>query len=147
MQVVDLKSLVERLNSTCRNSLEAAAVNCLNRTHYEITPEHFMLRLMDEQYGDMRLILKQANLDGNEFIRQLENEIEGMKIGNGGKPQFSPLLPEFFADAWLITSVELNDEKIRAGALLAAFIARNHLIGNNKYFALFRGLSQEKIIE
>ena len=61
MQVVDLKSLVERLNSTCRNSLEAAAVNCLNRTHYEITPEHFMLRLMDEQYGDMRLILKQAN--------------------------------------------------------------------------------------
>jgi type VI secretion system protein VasG len=76
MQVVDLKSLVERLNSACRSSLEAAAVNCLNRTNYEITPEHFMLRLMDEQYGDMRLILKQANLDGNEFIRQLENEIE-----------------------------------------------------------------------
>ena len=147
MQVVDLKSLVERLNSACRSSLEAAAVNCLNRTHYEITPEHFMLRLMDEQYCDMRLIFKQANLDGNEFIRQLESEIEVMKIGNGGKPQFSPLLPEFFADAWLITSVELNDDKIRSGALLAAFIARNHLIGNNKYFALFRGLSQEKIIE
>jgi type VI secretion system protein VasG len=81
MQVVDLKSLVERLNSSCRSTLEAAAVNCLNRTHYEITTEHFMLRLMDEQFGDMRLIFKQANLDSNEFIRLLESEIEGMKIG------------------------------------------------------------------
>lgn len=147
MQVVDLKSLVERLNSSCRSTLETAAVNCLNRTHYEITTEHFMLRLMDEQFGDMRLIFKQANLDSNEFIRLLESEIEGMKIGNGGRPHFSPLLPEFFADAWLITSVELRDDKIRSGALLAAFIARNHLIGNNKYFALFRSLSQEKVIE
>jgi len=147
MQVVDLKSLIERLNLECRASLEAAALNCLNRTQYEITPEHLMLRLLDEQYSDIRLIFNQANLDRNEFVRQLEHEIEDLKVGNGGRPHFSPLLAELFADAWLITSVELRDNQIRSGALLAAFISRNNLVGNHKYFSTFRGFSQEKMIE
>lgn len=146
MQVVDLKSLVERLNPVCRAALENAAGNCLSRTQYEITIEHLMLRLMDERNSDLHLIFKQGNLDSAAFIRHLENEIEGFKTGNGGRPQFSPLLPEFFADAWLIASVELKDDRIRSGALLAAFVARDSLIGGDRYFSIFRGLSQEKII-
>jgi type VI secretion system protein VasG len=145
MQVVELKLLVEHLNAVSRAALEAAATNCLSRTQYEITIEHFMLRMMDEQHADMRLIFKQANLDAQLFIQKLESDIEAMKIGNGGRPQFSPLLPQFLADAWLITSVELRDTKIRTGALLAAFVARKSLIGDDQYLTVFHGMRQGMI--
>lgn len=146
MQVVDLKSLVARLNPICRAALENAAGNCLSRTQYEITVEHLMLRLMDERDGDLHWIFKQANLDSGAFIRLLEEEIESLKVGNGGRPQFSPLLPDFFADAWLISSVDLKEDSIRSGALLAAFVARNAYLGRDKYTSLFRDTNQEKII-
>ena len=146
MEVIDLKSLVERLNSVCRNALENAAGYCLSRTQYEITIEHLMLKLMEEQNADLPLIFKQENLNAGSFISILENELEGMKTGNSGRPQFSPLLPALFADAWLIASIQLGDKKIRSGALLAAFIARNALIGNDRYQSIFGGLNQEKTI-
>ena len=40
MAAVDLKSLVGRLNETCRRALEAAAGLTLSRTHYNVEIEH-----------------------------------------------------------------------------------------------------------
>ena len=36
----NLKSLIGRLNDTCRNALEGAAGLCLSRTNYEVEVEH-----------------------------------------------------------------------------------------------------------
>ena len=46
MQVVDFAPLVSRLNTSCRGALENAAGTCLSRTHYEITVEHLLARLL-----------------------------------------------------------------------------------------------------
>ena len=37
---VSLKSLIGKLNDTCRGALEAAAGLCLTRTHYDVDIEH-----------------------------------------------------------------------------------------------------------
>ena len=50
MQIVEFKSLVDRLNPTCRDALENAAGICLNRTHYEITIEHMLVRLIEDSF-------------------------------------------------------------------------------------------------
>ena len=56
MQVVDFAPLVSRLNTSCRGALENAAGTCLSRTHYEITVEHLMARLLEDPQGDVQLI-------------------------------------------------------------------------------------------
>ena len=43
---VSLKSLIGKLNDTCRGALEAAAGLCLTRTHYDVDVEHLLLKLM-----------------------------------------------------------------------------------------------------
>lgn len=146
MQVVEFAPLVSRLNTSCRGALENAAGTCLSRTHYEITVEHLMARLLEDPMGDIQLILKQAGIDPGRVMRALDQTIESFKTGNGGKPQFSPLLPELFADGWLIASVELFENRIRSGALFAAFISRLSFYGIDSYTKLLDGLNKEKVM-
>ena len=109
MSVIELKSLVDRLNFTCRAALESAAYNCLDRTQYEITIEHFLLRLLDQNDGDIALLLKELDISKDQVASYFEHQVELMKIGNSGRPQFSPLLNEFFSNAWLISSVDFHE--------------------------------------
>lgn len=146
MQIVEFKSLVERLNPSCRAALETAAGTCLNRTHYEICIEHLLVRLLDDARSDIQLILRQAEIDPGRLQRALEQSLESFKSGNGGRPQFSPLLPELFADAWLIASVELYEGTIRSGALLAAFVARTSFYASGTYATLLQNLDKNKVI-
>ena len=146
MQVVEFAPLVSRLNTSCRGALENAAGTCLSRTHYEITVEHLMARLLEDPMGDVQLILKQAGIDPGRVMRALDQTIESFKTGNGGKPQFSPLLPELFADGWLIASVELFENRIRSGALFAAFVSRLSFYGIDSYTKLLDGLNKEKVM-
>ncbi len=147
MQIVEFKSLVSRLNPTCRDALENAAGLCLNRTHYEITIEHMLARLIDDPSGDVQLILKQAGIDPGRVRRALEQSIEGFKTGNAGRPQFSPLLPEWFGDAWMIASVDLYESSIRSGALLAAFAARASFYASGTYSSLLSELDKNRTVE
>lgn len=147
MQIVEFRSLVERLNPACRDALENAAGLCLNRTHYEITIEHLLVRLLDDPSGDTQLILRQADIDPGRLQRALEQSLESFKTGNGARPQFSPLLPDLFADAWMVASVDLFEQSIRSGALLAAFVARASFYAGSTYAALLQGLDKDRVIE
>lgn len=146
MQIVDFKSLVDRLNPTCRDALEHAAGLCLNRTHYEITIEHMLARLVEDPRSDFQLVLKQAGIDPGRVQRAIDQTLETYKSGNSGRPQFSPQLPELFADAWLIASVELYEGSIRSGALLAAFVARASFYAGGGYASLLSELDKNKAV-
>jgi type VI secretion system protein VasG len=146
MQIVDFKLLVGRLNTSCVGALENAAGLCLNRTHYEITVEHLLLKLIEDPMGDIQLILKQKSIDPGRLIRGIEHAIESYKAGNGAKPQFSPLLPELFADAWLISSVELFENKIRSGALFAAYVERLSFYSSDSFTNIIEGLSKRDVL-
>jgi type VI secretion system protein VasG len=147
MQVVEFKGLVDRLNPACRDALENAAGTCLSRMQYEITIEHMLAKLLEDPRGDLQLILKQLDMDPGRLARALEQTIEAFKTGNSGRPQFSELLPELFADAWLIASVELFEQSIRSGALLAAFIARATFYSGGTYTTLFKDLDKNRVID
>ena len=93
MQIVEFKSLVSRLNPTCRDALENAAGICLNRTHYEITIEHMLVRLIDDPRCDTQLILKQAGIDPGRVQRALEQSIETFKTATPAAPSFHRCCP------------------------------------------------------
>lgn len=147
MQVVEFKGLVDRLNPACRDALENAAGTCVSRMHYEITIEHMLAKLIEDPRNDIQLILKQIDMDPGRLARALEQAIEGFKTGNSGRPQFSGLLPELFADAWLIASVELFETSIRSGALLAAFIARASFYSGGAYSNLLKDLDKNRVMD
>ena len=54
----NLKSLIEKLNTACRKSLESAAGLCLSHTHYDVELEHFLIKLLDIQDTDLHKYYK-----------------------------------------------------------------------------------------
>ena len=60
---VDMKNLLMRLNGYCTNVLQSAAGLCVSRTHYEITVEHYIVKLIEDNRSDWPLIFQQFDID------------------------------------------------------------------------------------
>lgn len=146
MITVDIKSLLERLNSYCTRCLEAAAGLCVSRTHYEVTVEHFLAKVLEEPQSDLPLILRQFDIDSGRLIKAVEHSLEEFKTGNAAKPVFSPLLMEWFQEAWLVGSVDLGENLIRSGALMLAFLNRPAQFATGGYVDLLSRISRDALM-
>ena len=117
-----LKTLIAKLNDTCRQSAERAANLCLARGHYEVDLEHLFLALLEHPQGDVALIAQRSGIKPDTLRDDLERELASFKNGNTRTPVFSPHLPTLFEHAWLIASLDSQTTRIRSGHLLLALL-------------------------
>src|SRR3546814_332825 len=117
---VNPRSLVGRLNATCRTALEAAAGLCLSRGHHDVEIEHFLLKLVEVDNGDIRRILRQFDLPPEGLERALGKVLDGLKSGNTRTPALSSHLPELLERAWVVASLDMGESRIRSGHVLLA---------------------------
>jgi type VI secretion system protein VasG len=146
MITVDIKSLLSRLNPYCTRSLEAAAGLCVSRTHYEVAVEHMFAKLLEEPQADIPLILRHFDIDSGRVQKALEQSLEEFKTGNAAKPVFSPLLMEWFQEAWLLASVDLSENRLRSGALMLAFLNRSSQFTAAAYVDLISSVSRDALL-
>ena len=146
MLLVELKPLIGRLNNYVKSALEDGVGLCVSRTHYEITIEHVLSKMLSEPQSDMALLLRQFEIDAALLKREVDKSLDELRSGNGGRPAFSPLLLELFQDSWLIASVNLNESRIRSGAMLVAFVARATFYATGDYGTALRRLSSENLL-
>jgi type VI secretion system protein VasG len=117
-----LKTLIAKLNPTCRQATERAASNCLSRGHYEVDLEHLFLALLDEPASDVSLVLRASRIDAHALRADLERELQRLKTGNARTPVFSLHLIALFEQAWLVASLDSQIGRIRSGHLLLALL-------------------------
>jgi type VI secretion system protein VasG len=146
MLTVDIKSLLLHLNTFCTNILQSAAGLCVSRTHYEVTVEHFLVKLLDEPQSDWPLILRQFDMESGRAKKALEETLEEFKTGNAAKPVFSPLLLELVQEAWMIASIDLGEKSIRSGAILLAFLAKPTFFASGRYVDLLKSIGREALL-
>ncbi len=120
----NIRGLLARLNPTCTQLLEAAAGACVSRSHYEVTPDHLLLKLLASHGTDVAAILADPSFDRASLIQRLEQNLERLRSGNTTKPVFSPLLMDWLEEAWLISSLSLNEPELRSGALFLALLGQ-----------------------
>jgi type VI secretion system protein VasG len=146
MITVDIKSLLGRLNAYCARSLEAAAGFCVSRTHYEVTVEHLLAKLLEDPQSDLPLIFRQFDLDSGRVRKAIDQTLEEFRTGNAAKPVFSPLLMELFQEAWLVSSVDLEENLIRSGGLLLAFLNKPAQFATGRYVDLLGSIGRDALM-
>lgn len=119
---IPLKTLIAKLNSTCRQAAERAASLCMARGHYEVDLEHLFLALLENSRSDVSRAACNSGIDTQALQGDLHGELRRLKDGNGRTPAFSPWLPRLFEHAWLIASLEWQTTRIRSGHLLLALL-------------------------
>jgi type VI secretion system protein VasG len=122
MALSNLKSLIGKLNETCRSALESAAGLCLSQTHYEVDVEHFLIKLLEMSDTDLLKILKYFEINDAHLAADLTRTIETFKTGNARTPALSPRIPKIIKEAWLLASVEYQTPQIRSGQILLSLL-------------------------
>ncbi|MEW6730069.1 MAG: type VI secretion system ATPase TssH [Acidobacteriota bacterium] len=119
---INLKSLIDKLNDTCRTGLEQAAGFCLSRTNYDVDIEHFLMKLIEVEDSDLMKIFRHYEVDSARLLRDLTRALDRLKTGNARTPALSPNLPRLIEKAWLIASIDYNAPQIHSGHLLLALL-------------------------
>lgn len=146
MAQVNLKSLVGRLDDTCRKALESAAGLCLSRTHYNVEVEHWLAKLLEAPSTDLALILARFEIDPARLQADLLRAIDRFKTGNARPPALAPSIVDLAREGWLIASLEFGASSTRSGHLLLALLADDTLARQaHELSAQFEKVSEEAL--
>ena len=75
-------------------ALETAIGFSIARTHYEVTLEHWLVKLLEDGDGDIPRILRHFGVDDRRVWEALLARLELVHAGNGGRPLFSPAIQQ-----------------------------------------------------
>jgi type VI secretion system protein VasG len=134
---VNLKSLIGRLDDTCRSALEGAAGLCHSGTNYSVEVEHYLLKLLEPADTDLARILRHFEVDASRLNRDLTGAVAKLRRGNTGAIAMSDRIPQWVEAAWLLGSIDYDSAKVRSGHLALALVTDRDLV------QIARGLSRE----
>ena len=127
MAKINPKSLVGKLNNTCRQTLDSAAGFCLSRTNYSVEIEHWLAKIMDVANTDLEAIAKHFDVNWSQLAADLTNAIDRFKTGNGRTPSLSEHVFDLARDAWLVCSIEFGESQTRSGHMIIALFEETRL--------------------
>ncbi|MBH9578869.1 type VI secretion system ATPase TssH [Inhella proteolytica] len=122
-----LKTLISKLNDSCRRAAERAASLTLSRGHFEVDIEHLLLALLEQPKSDLSLLARRYEVSSSALQHDLERELAHIKSGNTRTPVFGARLPLLLEHAWLIASLDSAQARIRSGHLLLALLSEPSL--------------------
>lgn len=141
----NIKSLLLHLNEMMTSILHSGVGYCVDRTHYEITTEHLLFKLLEEKESDFIIILEHFGVSTEEFKHSINADLEDLNSGNSNKPVFSPLLLELIQDAWVKSSIDIQENKIRSATFLLALLSRKNYYVNGRYLDLLKKINKETL--
>ncbi|WP_285414727.1 type VI secretion system ATPase TssH [Variovorax sp. efr-133-TYG-130] len=126
---IDIRTLLGRLNPECKRAMEQAAELCVQQTHYNVDLEHLLLKLVDNDAPDLRLVFGRFGIRPETVQAQLQKSLDTFKRGNGRTPSLAPDFAPLFQEAWLMSSMLLGQQHIRSGTLMLALLEVDRLRG------------------
>jgi type VI secretion system protein VasG len=114
--------LLRRLNPHCATTLEAASRFCQMTLADEITIEHWLLKLIESDDGDIPAILQHYGIPVEPILDTLIAAVDRLPRTLRGKPALSPRLAAVLQDAWLRAASFTDEFFIRSGNLLQAIV-------------------------
>ncbi|WP_061709402.1 type VI secretion system ATPase TssH [Pseudenterobacter timonensis] len=113
--------LLRRLNPYCARALEGAASLCQTRAHAVITPEHWLLKLLEQGEGDLTVLARRYDWDMDAIWQSLLSWLDAQPRSVCTRPELSTSLQTLLKQAWLAATLA-GDERIRSIHLLTAMI-------------------------
>ena len=126
---IDLRTLLTKLNPTCKQAIRLAAELCGGQSHFSVELEHFLFKLMEGKAPDVEILLENFGVDHGKVMAQLQQRLDQLKRGNKGTPAMSGVFAPLFQEAWLSSSVLLGQQQVRSGTVLLALLEEDTVRG------------------
>lgn len=139
------KELVAHLNKACLDAFENASNLCVSFGHMNVTIEHLLYSLCEQSGNDIYNIFRKLDRDIDIFKKNVGQSFSRFKQLDGELPSLSSQLFDLLESAWLISSLELNEKKIRSGVLLLTLLRETDKYCRYEYIDFLESLSPELI--
>ena len=94
----DISAVLRGLDEDSREALEKAALFGKQHAHFEITPDHLLLILLDDAQSIAVARPRAAGVEPLNWIRILLDRVKGLETGNPGNPAFAAALLNWLGD-------------------------------------------------
>ncbi|KRC03721.1 type VI secretion system ATPase TssH [Duganella sp. Root198D2] len=125
---IQLKTLIGKLNDTCRTGATRAANIAIGMGHGEVDVEHLLLALLEQPECDLQAIARRSDVSMSALEADLRRELAGVRIAATRVPVFARRLQLLLEHAWLISSLALpQPDQVRSCHLLLALLTESEL--------------------
>ena len=129
MIVTDLNPLMAKLSTESKQTLESAIGLCMSYTHYEVSLEHWILKILEQKDSDFMAILKHYHVSVESMRQQLTHSLNEFDKGNSTRPSLAPELIQTIQQAWVVSSIHYGMGEITTGMILLAIISNRKILG------------------
>ncbi len=119
-----VRAILEKLNKYTKSLLEGSVGSAVNRSHYEITHSHLLLQALEDGKGDLSYILAYFKINEGLFKNALQQELKELRMGNTGRPVFSPTFMDLLEAGWAESSLNLGQPEVRVAGIVLALRKR-----------------------
>ncbi|WP_337037969.1 MULTISPECIES: type VI secretion system ATPase TssH [Pseudescherichia] len=119
--------LLRRLNPYCARAMEGAASLCQTRGQGEILPEHWLLKLLEQDEGDLTVLARRYDWDMDALWQDLLGWLNALPRSVRSRPQLAESTQTLMQNAWLRASLA-GEEHIRSVHLLMALVDKPKLV-------------------
>jgi type VI secretion system protein VasG len=127
MAVNQMTVLLKKLNPTCQEALLEAEKLCNSRRNEYVEPEHWLTTLVHMPDTDVARLLHHYDVNVSRLQKELTAALDRLRRGSDGRPGWSLGVEDGVREAWLLTSLQFNTERIRSGYLLTALLTERGL--------------------
>ena len=140
-----LRALLDKLNTECGLMMEAAAGFTVSRGHYQITIEHLLIKILeDDRRFQLDAVLEYFNVDLDQLWQSLIDSVNSLRAGHQGKPGLSESLFQVLEKACVINAVHYQRDMIDTVSILEAVI---ELYPTFSTYAAYRALDRVSLDE
>tara|TARA_E500000178_G_C17027713_1_gene758903 strand:- start:707 stop:3355 length:2649 start_codon:yes stop_codon:yes gene_type:complete len=120
---IDLRTLISRLNLSCRVALEGAAEKCLELKHPCVESEHFLdVLLSHESTLEFRIWLSSSDVDVDPILREIQIFLSEIPQSDSEMPAIGQYLTDWLSAAWVRVSGLAGRQQIDICALFFAAV-------------------------
>ena len=135
---------LDNLTVKTREAITAAHAEAERRAHLELTPEHVLAALLNQDNGTATALLQKTGIDPTPVVEAVAQALDGLPVGRGGtdvspSPKFKSLVAEANNQAKVF-----KDEYVASEHILLALVAKE--LGSGSRVLKEQGLTQERLM-
>ncbi len=120
---IDLRTLISRLDLSCRVALEGAAEKCIEFKHSSVESEHFLDALLShESSHEFRSLLSSAGIDVALIHKETQTFLSEIPSSSSEMPAIGQYLTDWLSAAWVRVSSLAGRQQIDIYALFLAAV-------------------------
>ncbi len=115
-----LKSIISKLNTDTRAALDSAVSHAASQQHTEVTPEHLLLAIIQQQSTLFETLSLQTGLPFSQLFSALQHALTQANKAQVPTPVFSTELVEWLMNGWMLASAQWGSGSLTPEALIAS---------------------------